>query len=49
MDIEKIKDMIACCDGLSNTLGMEFLSTSEPDTCMARMEVTIKINRYLVS
>lgn len=42
MDIEKIKDMIACCDGLSNTLGMEFLSTPEPDTCMARMEVNHK-------
>ena len=26
-------------DGLSNTLGMEFISTPEPDTCMARMNV----------
>lgn len=26
-------------DGLSNTLEMEFLSTPEPDTCMARMKV----------
>lgn len=42
MDIEKMKDMMACRDGLSNTLGMEFLSTPEPDTCMARMKVTDK-------
>lgn len=26
-------------DGLSNTLGMEFISTPEPDTCMAKMKV----------
>lgn len=26
-------------DGLSKTLGMEFISTPEPDTCMARMKV----------
>ena len=26
-------------DGLSQTLGMEFLSTPEPDTCQARMKV----------
>lgn len=42
MDIEKMKDMMACRNGLSNTLGMEFLSTPEPDTCMARMKVTDK-------
>lgn len=42
MDIEKMKDMMACHDGLSNTLGMEFVSTPEPDTCMARMKVTDK-------
>ena len=26
-------------DGLSNTLGMEFISTPDPDTCQARMKV----------
>lgn len=26
-------------DGLSKTLGMDFISTPEPDTCMARMKV----------
>lgn len=39
MDIEKVKETCLQQDGLSNTLGMEFLSTSEPDTCMARMKV----------
>ncbi len=39
MDIEFIKEKIGRQPGLSNTLGMEFLSTSEPDTCMARMKV----------
>ena len=31
-----------CIRDRSNTLGMEFLSTPEPDTCMARMEVNHK-------
>lgn len=39
MDIEKVKEICLQQDGLSNTLGMEFLSTPEPDTCMARMKV----------
>lgn len=39
MDIERIKSIIKSQDGLSNTLGMEFISTPEPDTCMARMIV----------
>lgn len=39
MDIEKVKETCLQQDGLSNTLGMEFLSTPEPDTCMARMRV----------
>ena len=39
MDLERIKDIIKRQDGLSNTLGMEFISTPEPDTCMARMKV----------
>ncbi len=44
MNIELIKERIGHLDGLSNTLGMEFLSTPEPDTCMARMKVD-KLNR----
>ncbi|SES79623.1 PaaI family thioesterase [Prevotella sp. kh1p2] len=39
MDIEKQKEIIKTQDGLSNTLGMEFLSTPEEDTLMARMKV----------
>lgn len=39
MDIEKVKETCLQQDGLSNTLGMEFLSTPKPDTCMARMKV----------
>ena len=39
MDIERVKEMRLKQDGLSNTLGMEFLSTPEPDTCQARMKV----------
>ena len=39
MDIEKVKETRLHQDGLSNTLGMEFLSTPEPDTCQARMKV----------
>lgn len=44
MNIEKQKTIIEQQDGLSNTLAMEFLSTPEPDTCMARMKVD-KLNR----
>lgn len=44
MNIEQQKELIERQDGLSNTLGMEFLSTPEPDTCMARMKVD-KLNR----
>ena len=39
MDIERVKDILLSKDGLSQTLGMEFLSTTEPDTCQARMKV----------
>jgi 1,4-dihydroxy-2-naphthoyl-CoA hydrolase len=40
MDIERVKDLLLSNkDGLSRTLGMEFLSTPEPDTCQARMRV----------
>ncbi|MBM6993889.1 MAG: PaaI family thioesterase [Prevotella sp.] len=44
MNIESVKERIGHLDGLSNTLGMEFLSTPDPDTCMARMKVD-KLNR----
>lgn len=39
MDVEKIKDRLLSQDGLSRTLGMEFISTPEPDTCKACMRV----------
>jgi 1,4-dihydroxy-2-naphthoyl-CoA hydrolase len=39
MNIEKEKKIIESQEGLSRTLGMEFISTPEPDTCMARMKV----------
>ena len=39
MNVEKIKEMLRRHDGLSNTLGMEFISTAEPDTCKAVMKV----------
>ena len=39
MDIERIKELVYRLPSLSTTLGMELLSTDEPDTCMARMKV----------
>lgn len=39
MNIDKIKEVLESQDGLSNTLGMEFVSTPDADTCMARMRV----------
>lgn len=40
MDIERVKEILEKQnDGLSRTLGMEFLSTDAPDTCQARMKV----------
>lgn len=39
MNIDKQKKIIESQEGLSRTLGMEFISTPEPDTCMARMKV----------
>ena len=39
MNVEKIKEMLRRHDGLSNTLGMEFISTPEPETCKAVMKV----------
>lgn len=39
MNIDKIKEVLLKRDGLSNTLGMEFISTPDPYTCQARMKV----------
>lgn len=39
MNIDKLKIAHLKQDGLSSTLGMEFLSTPEPDTVMAKMKV----------
>ena len=39
MDVERIKAIIAQKPNLSTALGMEFISTPEDDTCMARMRV----------
>ena len=39
MELEEIKERLRRTDGLSNTLGMDFISTTEPDMCVARMKV----------
>ena len=39
MNVERIKDIIDSMPNLSTALGMEFISTPEGDTCMARMKV----------
>jgi len=39
MDVERINEIINEKPNLSTALGMEFLSTPEDDTCMARMKV----------
>ena len=39
MDVEKINKLINEKPNLSTALGMEFISTPEVDTCMARMKV----------
>ena len=39
MDVRKIKEIINSKPNLSTALGMEFISTPEDDTCMARMRV----------
>lgn len=39
MDLETIKEKLRRHDGLSNTLGMNFISTPEPDMCVASMKV----------
>lgn len=39
MNVEKIKEILDKQDGLSKTLGMNFISTPEPDTLQASMKV----------
>ncbi|MBR4897659.1 MAG: hotdog fold thioesterase [Prevotella sp.] len=39
MNVERIKQIINEKPNLSTALGMEFISTPEDDTCMARMRV----------
>lgn len=39
MNVEEINEIINAKTNLSTALGMEFLSTPEDDTCMARMRV----------
>ena len=39
MDVERINEIINAKPNLSTALGMEFISTPEDDTCMARMRV----------
>ena len=39
MDVERIKQLINEKPNLSTALGMEFISTPDDDTCMARMQV----------
>lgn len=39
MNIERIKEMLGRSEGLSQTLGMEFISTPDSCSCKARMKV----------
>lgn len=39
MNLEPLRERLVHKDGLSETLGMEFVSTPEPDVCVARMKV----------
>lgn len=39
MNLETIKEKLRRSDGLSNTLGMNFISTPESDMCVACMKV----------
>jgi uncharacterized protein (TIGR00369 family) len=39
MNVEKIREIINDKPNLSTALGMDFISTPEDDTCMARMKV----------
>ena len=39
MNVERINEIINAKPNLSTALGMEFISTAEDDTCLARMKV----------
>ncbi len=39
MNVDKIKAVVESMPNLSTALGMEFISTDDEDTCMARMRV----------
>ena len=39
MNVDDIKDLVESMPNLSTHLGMEFISTPEDDTCLARMRV----------
>lgn len=39
MNIDAIKEIISQSNGFENNIGMEFISTPEQDSCMARMHV----------
>ena len=39
MNVDQINEIINASPNLSTALGMEFISTPEDDTCMARMKV----------
>lgn len=43
MNIDKINQIIQKSQGFEQTLGMEFISTPEQDTCMARLHVERKV------
>ena len=47
VNVERINQIIAAKPNLSTALGMEFISTPEDDTCMARMKVFHSRGRYL--
>ena len=42
MNVERIKEIFNEKPNLSTALGMEFISTPEDDTCMARMRVDVR-------
>lgn len=39
MNIDAIKEIVSQSNGFENNIGMEFISTPEQDSCMARMHV----------
>lgn len=43
MNVDKINQIIKSSNGFEQTVGMEFISTPEPDTCMGRIHVERKV------